>query len=158
MRRDLTSRLDRMEQAVRGRHPAWDVDLSPISIEELDRALSTPCEPRMGGVVWVLGISEQSAAIEQAKRICQQALDLGFERIGFQRNARKYYDAALPEMFPEPRSVEITAMLDAIASGRLPLVTWHIIYPENGRVAPDGWKRSDLNRRAHADTSKPAKS
>ena len=79
--------------------------------------------------------------VEEARKLMQAVLAIGWTRLGFQREISRYLDVALPEMFPEPRSQAAAAMAAALRAGELPLmVMQYIPVLAGGHQAPDGWR------------------
>ena len=80
-------------------------------------------------------------AVEQARRLMEAALGLGWARFGFQSERARYLDAPLAEMLPEPRSPAAAAMVAAIETGKLPFIVRRFIpAAAGGRPAADGWR------------------
>ena len=148
MTKDLHNRLTRLESVlgvVEG--PAIE-DLPKLSAEEFDAALALAAAEQAGppgGKVKTMPSMVPQAmaeAMEQARALKQAALDLGRTRLGFQRDPARYLDAALPEMFPEPHSPAVAAMVEALRANKLPFITYLLTAVIDGRMAPDGWRPS----------------
>ena len=147
MTRALRNCVMRLERALRGSSGAQEVDLAPITEEELGRALLVPWGgeevAQVSTIPAFMPTSPVAAyAIEQAAYLMAHAFNLGHAMLGFQRNEGRYLDAALPPMFPEPRSPAAAAMVEAIRAGRLRVFVRHIGPAISGGPPPDGWRRA----------------
>lgn len=120
-----------------------ELDLTPVSDEELRRALSVPWNGEEVGRVRPLLLfmprsPEAARAVEHAAHIYQHAMNLGHAMLGFRDDLGCYLDVALPAMFSEPRSPAAEAMVDVIRRGRLPLVVRHIVRHMDLRPGTNG--------------------
>ena len=145
MTRALRSRLARLERTTGRSAGSQEIGLTPISNEELEWALSVPWNgdwvARVSTIsFFVPRLPEAARAVEQAAQIKEYAMNLGHSILGFQRDTNRYLDAALPEMFPEPRSEPVQAIIDAILEARLSFIACHIVPAIDGGMPPDGWR------------------
>ncbi len=134
MTKDLHNRLERLERAL-GVSDSPAIDLAALSAEEFDAALALaaaePGDASTGFVSIFPGAVPpgQAEAVEQARTLMQAALALGRARLGVQRETVRYIEVALPEMFPEPHSPAVAAMVEALRANRLPFITYRLTPP-----------------------------
>ena len=120
MRWARRQRLERLEDALLGPEAVRGINLSPISAEDMQPALSVPVGRKRGSydgslIRAFLPKSPRTAeAVEQVAKLKQHALNVGLAKLGQDADRDAYFDVALPLMFPEPRQPDIKAMAAAV--------------------------------------------
>ena len=141
--------VGRLERALGVAEGLPSINLAALSADEIDAALAAAAAAPAGLSGGMVGMIPGAVppgkveVVEQALKLMQAALAIGWTRLGFQRETARYLDVALPLLLPSPRSPAAAAMAAALRAGELPLsVMQYVPVLAAGHPAPDGWRPS----------------